>query len=123
MGILRSRGVRSLTGATDRSPRSEFSGDRRVGRVGRDGSFRAVQDGRDGQSVSISAELRQQVSGAIELSSEARGMVDEAAELMDSATARLTAALAASHDPQAALAVRSFAEVRERLGEITGLLS
>lgn len=50
-------------------------------------------------------------------------MVDEAAELMDSATTRLTAALAASHDPQAAQAVRLFANVRERLGEVTGLLN
>jgi hypothetical protein len=72
--------------------------------------------------VSISAELRQQVSGAIELSSEARRDVEEAAGLVDSVVARLTALLAASNDATAAQAVRLFAQAHERLEEITGLL-
>jgi hypothetical protein len=71
--------------------------------------------------VSISGELKQQITGVLELSAEARDSVDEAAELLDSAVARLTSVLAASNDPGAAEAVRALALAHEHLTEVSGL--
>ena len=71
--------------------------------------------------MSISGEIRQQVTGALELSAEARASVEGAAELVDAAVGNLTSALAASNDPQAAQAVQSLFLAGERLSEIAGL--
>jgi hypothetical protein len=71
--------------------------------------------------VAIQGEIKQQVAGVLELSAEARGSVEEAAELIDSTLGRLTAVLAASHDPKAAQAVRSLILARDRLTETSGL--
>ena len=71
--------------------------------------------------MSIQGEIKQQVAGVLELSAEARDSVEEAAELIDSTLGRLTAALAASHDPKAAQALRSLILARDRLAETSGL--
>lgn len=71
--------------------------------------------------MSITGEVRQQVVGVMELSAQACESVEEAGELVDSAARRLTAALTASRDPQAAEALRSLLLAQERLAEIAGL--
>jgi hypothetical protein len=71
--------------------------------------------------VSIQGEIKQQVAGVLEFSAEARDSVEEAAELIDSTLGRLTAVLAASHDPKAAQAVRSLILARDRLAETSEL--
>ena len=71
--------------------------------------------------MSIQGEIKQQVAGVLELSEEARNSVEEAAELIDSTLGRLTAVLAASHDPKAAQAVRALILARDRLAETSGL--
>lgn len=71
--------------------------------------------------MSISGEIRQQVTAAVELSKEARDSAEEAAELVDSVATRLTALLSASHDPAAAQAVRSLVLAQQGLAEVAGL--
>jgi hypothetical protein len=70
--------------------------------------------------VSISAELRQQVLGALELSAEARCCVEEAAELVDSTVSQLVDLLVGSSDPTAEEVVRLLVQVQERLGDVIG---
>lgn len=72
--------------------------------------------------MSISGEIAQQVTGAMELSAETRTGVEETAELLDAAVARLGEVLATSTDQSAEQAVHVLAQARQRLGEVSDLL-